>query len=141
MFPAQILAEKTGQEQLQQGVYGQFDALTGQGGANLGTAIDPRQAITSYVQTLLQTASVLCILLIVYSGYMLFIARGDESKVDNAKKTLRYTIVGLCIILASYSITLIASRIIDASVQGEDYRREEAHIRFEGLTPTEVQIR
>ena len=124
---------------MSEGINTQLMVGVGQKGADLGMAVDPRAIVVSYVQTLLQAASVLCILLIVYSGYMFFIARGDESKVDNAKKTLRYTIIGLIIILAAYSITLIASRIISTAVQGEEYRQENTRIRFEGFTPTEAR--
>lgn len=109
--------------------YDQLNAFAGQRGADLGQAVDPRSAIASYAQTLLEASAVICILLIVYSGFMLFIARGDESRVETAKKTLRQTVIGLIIILSAYSITIAVSRIVDSSTKGKDYTNNQQRVR------------
>ena len=107
--------------------YDQLGAFAG--GAGMTGSTDPRIAIASYVKTLLEASAVICILLIVYSGFMLFIARGDESRVETAKKTLRQTIIGLIIILSAYSITIAVSRIVDTSTKGKDYTDNQQRVR------------
>jgi len=56
------------------------------------------------VKTFLSLLGVIFIGLIIYAGYNWMTAGGDEAKVTKAKDTIRYAIIGLIIIIGSYSI-------------------------------------
>lgn len=53
------------------------------------------------------------IVLIVYAGYVLMTARGEEKKVTEAKDTITSAIIGLAITLGAYAIT---DFVVDALV-------------------------
>jgi len=56
------------------------------------------------VKAFLSLLGVIFLILMLYAGYNWMIAHGDEQKVTKAKETLRTSIIGLIIILASYAI-------------------------------------
>jgi len=56
------------------------------------------------VKAFLSLLGVIFLILMLYSGYNWMIAHGDESKVEKAKDTLRTSVIGLVIVLASYAI-------------------------------------
>jgi Type IV secretion system pilin len=48
---------------------------------------------------------VIFLILMLYGGYMWLIARGNEEKVNTAKDTIKNSIIGLIIVVASYAIS------------------------------------
>lgn len=65
----------------------------------------------------LSVIGVLFTILMVYAGYTWMVARGDETKVDKAKKIITASIIGLIITLAAYSITnFVIPRILDKTL-------------------------
>lgn len=50
--------------------------------------------------------------LIVYGGYRWMLARGDESKITEAKGIIRHAIIGLAITLAAYSVWRVIAAIL-----------------------------
>jgi Type IV secretion system pilin len=48
---------------------------------------------------------VIFLVLMLYGGYMWLIARGNEEKVNTAKDTIKNSIIGLIIVVASYAIS------------------------------------
>jgi len=68
-------------------------------------AVDPREAAAELIKIMLTLTGTIFLALIVYAGYTLLTARGDESKVEKAQKTIRAAVIGLVITLAAYSIT------------------------------------
>lgn len=72
------------------------------------TTSDPENELLStaglLVKTFLSLLGIIFIGLIIYAGYNWMIAGGDEAKVTKAKDTIRSAIIGLIIIVASYSI-------------------------------------
>lgn len=59
----------------------------------------------------------LAVVVIVVSGIQYMTSGGDQTKVDNAKKTLTYGIVGVAIVLAAYWIaTLIEDFLVSRGI-------------------------
>ena len=42
---------------------------------------------------------------VIYSGFLFVVARGNQSKIDEAKKTFFYTIIGAAIVLGAFVIS------------------------------------
>ncbi|MBI4427358.1 MAG: hypothetical protein HY569_02675 [Candidatus Magasanikbacteria bacterium] len=80
--------------------------------AQFSEAIDPRLAIMGVVRIILAVTGIVFTVLIVYGGYNYFTSQGEEEKAEKGSKIMRMAIIGLIIILFSYSITLfIGSRL------------------------------
>ena len=110
--------------QIQDGLFqGQLQA--GAQGAGLAiassTPTDPRILAGQIIKIALQVFGTLFVTLIVLAGYRLIKADGDASKIEQGYSTLRMAIVGLLIILASYSIaTFVQKRVSNALTQASD---------------------
>lgn len=94
-----------------QGANTQLDAFAGERGANLGAPNDPRAVAARVIKVALSLLGMLFLIYTLYAGYVILMARGDEDEVTKGKETLRTAVIGLLIILASYSITLLVARI------------------------------
>lgn len=102
---------------LREQIGGQISA--GAESAGLGAAKDPRQIVGEVIQIALGVTGSIFIVLILMAGYWYITARGDESKVEKATKTLRGAIVGLVVVLMAYSITRFVSSRTQAALQRE----------------------
>lgn len=65
------------------------------------------------IRIALSFVGVIFTLLTVYAGFLWMTARGNESQVEQAKKTLQNALIGLVIAIASYSITGFVIRAIE----------------------------
>lgn len=54
-----------------------------------------------------------CVLLVIYAGWLVFISAGDEEKIKKAKSTVLYILIGLVLLIASH--TLFRFFILQAS--------------------------
>lgn len=80
--------------------------------AKYSDAIDPRLAIMGVVRTVLAITGIFFTVLIVYGGYHYFTSQGEEEKAKKGADIVKMAVIGLVIILFSYSITLfIGSRL------------------------------
>jgi hypothetical protein len=102
-------------------ITGQIDAGTNVAG--LGKA-DPREVIAGVIKVLLTLVGITFTTLIIYSGYTILTAAGDESKVEKAKKMITSAVIGLTITLGAYSLT---------------YFLGKAAVQVTNEAPTEVQ--
>jgi hypothetical protein len=57
------------------------------------------------IKTALGLVGIVFLVLMVYTGYIWMIARGDESKTEKAKNTIINSIIGIVIVVAAYAIT------------------------------------
>lgn len=60
--------------------------------------------IMQFTSVLLSAAGVVSILFIVWNGYSMILAAGKEEKLTEAKKGLTWAIIGLILVILSYSI-------------------------------------
>ena len=58
------------------------------------------------IQAVLSLLGVVFLILMVYGGYLWMTARGEEQLVTKAKDTIRMAIIGLCIVIAAYAISI-----------------------------------
>ncbi len=68
--------------------------------------------IENFLLWILSVAGVITIFMLVIGGIMYMTAGGDEQKVATAKKVVTWTIVGLGLILISYSIIAVLDQIL-----------------------------
>lgn len=89
--------------------------------AQFSEAIDPRLAVVGVIRTLLAITGIVFTVLIVYGGYNYFTSQGEEEKAEKGAKIARMAIIGLIIVLFSYSITLfIGSRLPSLVTEGAE---------------------
>lgn len=93
----------------------------GANAAQFSDAIDPRLAIMGVVRTVLAITGVFFTVLIVYGGYYYFTSQGEEEKAKKGADIVKMAVVGLVIIVFSYSITLfIGSRLPALVTEGSE---------------------
>ncbi len=85
-----------------------------------GESVDPRLAAASIIQMMLQLLGIIFVSLVVLAGFWLITAKGDEGKIEKAQNTIQAAIVGLVIILLSYSITRFVGSQIRASIENKN---------------------
>ncbi|MDA3839495.1 MAG: hypothetical protein PF572_00245 [Patescibacteria group bacterium] len=77
---------------------------------------DVRVTIARIIRSLLGFLGIIFVILFLYAGFLWMTAGGNEAKVEESKKYISRSIIGLIIILASYSITGLAlCKITDAA--------------------------
>ncbi len=77
---------------------------------------DPRVVIARIIRTGLSLLGIIAVLLILYGGFMWMTANGEEEKIKTAKGFLVNAVVGLAIVLASWSIaTFVLNRLVEAT--------------------------
>ena len=71
--------------------------------------------IKNVVTAALVFAGVIAVALIIFAGAKYITSKGDQAKIDSAKKTLTYAFVGLAIIFLSFFIVTFISQITGVS--------------------------
>ncbi|MDO8269964.1 MAG: hypothetical protein Q7T54_04830 [Candidatus Levybacteria bacterium] len=67
--------------------------------------------IKNVVNAALVFAGIVALFLIIYAGIMYITSKGDQQKIDGAKKTVTYAIIGLIIIFLSFFIVSLISAL------------------------------
>jgi len=70
------------------------------------------EIVQNFLLWILSVAGVITIFMLVFGGIMYMTAGGDEQKVATAKKVATWTIIGLGLILISYSIIAVLDQIL-----------------------------
>lgn len=83
----------------------QLQAAGGSRGAGLGEPTDPRVTAMLLIRKLMQFMAIIVFCYMLYAGYRWMTAGGNEEQVAEAKKIIRNCVIGLIVILSSYSIT------------------------------------
>jgi hypothetical protein len=87
-----------------------------------GAPQDIRVTIMEIINVVLQLLAVIFVALIIMSGYQWMTAGGSEEKVGKAKKNLSNAVIGLVIILASWSISyFILKSLVAVSENDPNY--------------------
>ncbi|MEA1936617.1 MAG: hypothetical protein U9N04_00715 [Patescibacteria group bacterium] len=76
------------------------------------TTNDFGEIVENVLLWLLSVAGVITIFMLVVGGIMYMTAGGNEQKVATAKKVITWTIIGLGLILVSYSIMAVLDKIL-----------------------------
>lgn len=83
----------------------QLQAAGGSRGAGLGEPTDPRVTAMLLIRMLMRFMAIIVFCFMLYAGYRWMTAGGNEEQVAEAKKIIRNCVIGLIVILSSYSIT------------------------------------
>lgn len=74
------------------------------------------QLVGAIIRGFLSLLGIIFMGYIVYAGSLWITARGEEEKIDKAKKIIRGSIIGLIIVLGAYAITgFVITRIVDTT--------------------------
>jgi hypothetical protein len=68
---------------------------------DLNTGIGIVGKLFTYFNTFL---SVICVILVIYTGWLVLISGGDEEKLKKAKHTILYLVLGFVLLIASHAI-------------------------------------
>lgn len=90
--------------------------------AGVADAGDPQQIVIGIVNSMLGVVATGCIALIVWAGFVWINARGDESKVEKARNTIRGAVIGLIIITSAWGVTLFIGKSVQDAVSEEKLR-------------------
>jgi len=92
-------------------------AQAGESGLNSGKVFNAdvslTQIVAQVIQVFLSLLGIIFVVLMILGGYNWMTAQGDESKVEKAKSTIQKAVIGLIIIVASYSITYTVFKAIN----------------------------
>jgi hypothetical protein len=88
-------------------VFAQLETLEGTTfAAETGLATESLPiVIARFIRIFIGLLGVITVVLFIYSGYLYLTARGEPGPVDKAKKIMRQTLIGLAIIIGSFTIT------------------------------------
>lgn len=75
------------------------------GQAGLGGQSDLATLVGGIIQAALSLIGLIFFILMVYAGYYWMTARGEESRVEKAKDSIKTAIIGLIIVMLAYAIT------------------------------------
>ncbi len=71
-----------------------------------GEPTDIRQTIVNIIKVFLTFLGLIFVVLILFAGYTWMTSQGNDDKINEAKSRMKTAIIGLIIIIASYSITV-----------------------------------
>lgn len=87
--------------------------------AEYGEAQDPRTIAEEVIVIILELTGTIFLILMIIGGYHYFTSAGDEEKAKKGKGYIRNSVIGLTVVLSSYSITLfVVSQTQDAAFGG-----------------------
>lgn len=79
---------------------------------------DKNTTLTSFIgdildKIVLPIGAVVVVIFIIYSGFLFVVAQGNESKLEKAKTTLLWTIIGAAVLLGSWAIAQVVQSTIN----------------------------
>lgn len=85
--------------------------------ANLSTVnVSPQNIVVSVILVLFGLLGIVFLVLIIYAGFTWMTSQGEKDKIAKAKATIVNSVIGITIIILSYSIiTFINKLIIDST--------------------------
>lgn len=86
-------------------------------GIGLGNT-DPRDMVVNLLNILFTFLGIIAVIVIMYAGWLWMTSAGEQDKVDKAKKIIIGAVIGLVVILASYSIVAFIVRQMEGVAGG-----------------------
>ncbi len=71
--------------------------------------------VKNVINAALVFAGVVALILVIYAAFQYTTSKGDQAKIDTAKKTLTYAIVGLAVVFLSFFIVTLISQVTGVS--------------------------
>lgn len=76
-----------------------------------GAPTDPRVVVMRIIRVALSLIGTIFLCLTIYAGFLWMTAGGNEENIEKAKKTITRSVIGLVIVLTSYSITILVAKV------------------------------
>lgn len=89
----------------------QNQAFAGEKGAGFGESVNLKRMVVNIIEILLSLIATISVGMFFYAGFLYFTSQGEESKVEQAKKTIFYGVIGSALILMAYSISWFISYV------------------------------
>lgn len=105
----------------------QLQAAGGQTG--LGQS-DPRATTASIIKAVMGAIGIIFVGLMVYAGFLWMTAGGEEERVNKSKSLITQAIIGLIIVLLSYSITFFVFKVGMGKEDAQYYRNDGTGIQI-----------
>lgn len=86
----------------------QLQAAGGSRGAGFSDPVDPRVTAMLLIRSILRFIAVIVFCYMLYAGFRWMTAGGNDEQISEAKRTIRNCVIGLIIIMSSYSLTYFA---------------------------------
>ncbi len=102
-----------GQTPEQSGVKGISDALSGSGVVSTGSV---RELVVKYVNFALPLLALAAFTGFVYAGFLYVTAYGAEDQIGKAKKVMTYAVIGLALVILSYSIVQLFTKSLATAI-------------------------
>lgn len=89
----------------------QLQAAAGEKGAGFEKPVDPWNMVFLVIRYALSFLGFVFVLLTIYAGALWMFSGGEENKIETAKSILTASVIGVLIILLSYSITFFVFKL------------------------------
>lgn len=93
----------------------QVDASSNKAGVG-DSKRSPQAIAVGLIKSALSVFGMIFLVLVVYGGFTIFLARGESDKVESGLHIIRTAMIGLGIVLAAYSISYAVGKIIEKSI-------------------------
>lgn len=81
--------------------------------ANLSTVnVSPQNIVVSVILVLFGLLGLIFVILIIYAGFTWMTSQGEKEKISKAKETITNSVIGIIIIIISYSIVVFINDVI-----------------------------
>lgn len=82
----------------------QMSAAAGAKGAGFAVPRDPRDVAVLVIQLSLGFIGIIFTGYLVYAGFLIMMAGGDEEKVKKGKHIIKYSVIGILVVMSAYAI-------------------------------------
>ncbi|MCB9798954.1 hypothetical protein H6758_04485 [Candidatus Nomurabacteria bacterium] len=117
-------------------VFAQQPDVFGTGyGAQTGLGqTDIRETIARIIRVFLGLLGIIAFVLVIYAGYEIMTAGGEEDKVNRGKQILKNAVIGLAIIMSAFAIvSFIISRLSEATGSGRGNGGQAGEVVFQSF--------
>jgi len=66
------------------------------------------------IDACLKLGAVIAVVALIYAGFLFVTAAGDEGKIDTAKSTILYTVIGIVILLGARAISAVIVNTVNS---------------------------
>lgn len=84
---------------------GKLESMAGSDGMGYNIQTDSDKLIGAIIKAFLSVLGIIFLVLMLYGGYLWMTDRGNDDSVKKAKNVIQAAVIGLIIVLISYSIT------------------------------------
>lgn len=96
---------------------GKLESMAGSGGMGYNTQTDSDKLIGTIINAFLSVLGIIFLVLMLYGGYLWMTDRGESKSVEKAKNVIQAAVIGLIIVLISFSISyFVITKLGDATL-------------------------